>query len=213
MHGRLSAARPCIFRLQFSLRVLLVALSLFAIGFPIWYRWPYQEINEERDTTGFVTSKSVLHWQRQWGGGTLLHGKREDHQYWVFGKTLVTTTNYVRGKRHGPYTTRSKVRPNVTGQYVDDMREGKWTIEYAWMKATLNYCHDKLDGTSTIELPAPQKKQTEMTVVFDAGKLISFNGQPVQDRLARSWNRVLLMNAPQRFCEHTRRSISWRSRS
>ena len=29
-------------RLQFSLRVLLLAITAFAIGFPIWFRWPYR---------------------------------------------------------------------------------------------------------------------------------------------------------------------------
>jgi len=35
-------------RLQFSLRLLMLALTAFAIGFPIWYRWPYQTVVEER---------------------------------------------------------------------------------------------------------------------------------------------------------------------
>src|SRR4051794_10537097 len=93
-----------LWRPQFSLRVLLIAISLFAIGFPIWYRWPYQEVVEERDpVTGSVTSKTILHWQRQWGGETLLHGTREDHNFWRGGETIITT-HYLRGKRHGPYT-------------------------------------------------------------------------------------------------------------
>ena len=32
---------------QFSLRLLLIAFTAFAIGFPIWYRWPYQKSLDE----------------------------------------------------------------------------------------------------------------------------------------------------------------------
>src|SRR5438034_10302208 len=96
-----SALRPRATRLQFSLRLLLLAITAFAIGFPIWYRWPYQEVLDERDPlTRAVTSKRILNWQRQWGGDRLLHGKQERHYFWG-GRVdivIVTTEHYVRGK-------------------------------------------------------------------------------------------------------------------
>src|SRR5438034_4361549 len=132
-----SALRPRATRLQFSLRLLLLAITAFAIGFPIWYRWPYQEVREERDpVTGAVTSKMIVHWQRQWGGDRLLHGKEERHYFWG-GGAIVITEHYVRGNRHGPYTIRgSKGTPSTTGQYSDDMREGLWTCVSGGAKAT-----------------------------------------------------------------------------
>ena len=64
-----TAARPRRWRLQFSLRVLVLALTAFAIGFPIWYRWPYREATVHRDSTGAVAARRITTWQRQWGGG------------------------------------------------------------------------------------------------------------------------------------------------
>jgi hypothetical protein len=34
------------FSLRYSLRVLLLGLTAFAIGFPVWYRRPYEEQRE-----------------------------------------------------------------------------------------------------------------------------------------------------------------------
>src|SRR5205809_4736 len=76
--GSTSSVRPRPARLQFSLRLLLIAFTAFAIGFPIWYRWPYQEVREEHIRVGPSILRSVVHWQRQWGGKILMHGKRED---------------------------------------------------------------------------------------------------------------------------------------
>src|SRR5438034_1924689 len=98
-----SALRPRATRLQFSLRLLLLGITAFAIGFPIWYRWPYQEVLEQRDpVTGAVTSRRIMTRQRQWGGENLPHGKQEDHHLWG-GDEMIITTHYVRGNRHGPY--------------------------------------------------------------------------------------------------------------
>lgn len=71
--------RPRTWRLQFSLRVLLVAFTAFAIGFPIWYRWPYRETIEKRDpATGKLWSTRIITWQRQWGGERLPHGPEQN---------------------------------------------------------------------------------------------------------------------------------------
>src|SRR5688572_12726396 len=81
-----STAQPKVTRsrFQFSLRVLLAAFTLFAIGFPIWYRWPYREVITTYVMAGGQPDKSkptgkyVRTWQRAWGGGRLKHGP------WVF---------------------------------------------------------------------------------------------------------------------------------
>src|SRR5262245_49702478 len=68
-------------RPRFSLRVLLIALTVFAIGFPIWYRWPYGETEMIYRQVGGIPNNTlpplgriVKIWQRQWGGGRLQHG-------------------------------------------------------------------------------------------------------------------------------------------
>jgi hypothetical protein len=176
-----------ILRLQFSLRLFLLAITAFAIGFPIWYRWPYQEVHEERVRVGGpLISRSVVHWQRQWGGKILMHGKREElQQDWPRGDGTIITTHYVRGKRQGPYTIRgSKYTLSTTGQYSNDMREGVWTAKRFLYTTTANYHRGKLDGPLKID-PLPQIGQTATIALFDAGKMISFNGQAVQDNLSR----------------------------
>ena len=40
-------AAPRRSRLQFGLRMLLLGLTAFAIGFPIWYRWPFEEVEQK----------------------------------------------------------------------------------------------------------------------------------------------------------------------
>src|SRR5262245_8824939 len=43
-------ARRTRWGLRFSLRLLLAAFTAFAVGFPIWYRWPYQETVEVNES-------------------------------------------------------------------------------------------------------------------------------------------------------------------
>src|SRR5437868_6478456 len=88
-------------RLQFSLRVLLLAFTAFAVGFPIWYRWPYRE--EEILSPGPTKERRVTSWQRQWGGGRTKHGP----QQLIFGDTIVETTTYLHGRKHGLYELRN----------------------------------------------------------------------------------------------------------
>src|SRR5678815_1683618 len=73
------APKPRRSRLQFSLRLLLLAFTAFAIGFPIWYRWPYEE-TEEHDSPdpfskGTTTQTITRTWRRTWGGGKVRSGR------------------------------------------------------------------------------------------------------------------------------------------
>ena len=78
--------RPRPWRLQFSLRLLLFAFTVFAIGFPAWYRWPYTETMEERDpVTGAVIATRISRWQRLYGGGRVLQGKQQQ----TYGKAVM----------------------------------------------------------------------------------------------------------------------------
>src|SRR5262245_14482809 len=174
MSGADSKSRPRAWRLQFSLRLLLVAFTAFAIGFPIWYRWPYKETIEKRDpATGKLWSTRIITWQRQWGGGRLAHGPEQT----ILGDGDITITkNNVQGKRHGPYTVRdAKGRMREDGQYVDGLKEGRWVAE----NQSTMWHHGMLDGEC--EFPAASGRGEKNLATFKAGRLVSFNGKPVQD--------------------------------
>src|SRR5438874_5953770 len=97
MSDAATVSRPRVWRLQFSLRLLLLALTAFAIGFPIWYRWPYVESGPSAS----MASERTITWQRQWGGGRLRHGPEITKS-----GGITSTVNYRRGKKHGLYTVR-----------------------------------------------------------------------------------------------------------
>src|SRR5262245_39496345 len=128
-------------RLQFSLRLLLAAFTSFAIGFPIWYRWPYQEAESLAAGDRAVR---ITAWQRQWGGGRLKHGPE---RLIVNGQTAELTT-YLRGRKEGPYWN-----GRLTGQFANDMREGVWTDDSQWFRRVETWHRDLLEGPAKIELP------------------------------------------------------------
>lgn len=186
------SARPRSVRLQFSLRLLLLAFTAFAIGFPIWYRWPYEETTEEKYPDGTVGTTRIETWQRQWGGGRLLHGPRR----LIFPPgDVVATWQFVNGKEHGPFTVRdANGLQKETGQYVDGARDGVWFSETttvqrtlnsgAWTKTsqtvrrTMNWRHGKLDGPSEIDFG-----QRKLSLTFANGRLTGMDGRQMQNRL------------------------------
>jgi hypothetical protein len=115
-------------RPRFSLRVLLLAFTAFAIGFPIWYRWPY----EESEAIGMGIRRTRT-WQRQWSGGRLQHGpEMEFHK-----GELIKLKTYRNGIMHGPYfdsvgLSKEGQESVITwemltkGEYVDGEKDGKW---------------------------------------------------------------------------------------
>jgi hypothetical protein len=143
-------------RPRFSLRTALLALTAFGVGFPVWYRWPYQEV-EILSPSGFgrpVGEKRITTWQRQWGGGKRKHGSERRLRD---GQTM-TQTNYRDGKKHGFYieysleitpiksrpTYSRTAEPTTTGQYVDGMKEGVWTYSRGSSVAKLTWRQDQL---------------------------------------------------------------------
>jgi hypothetical protein len=155
----MTTLRPWL-RPRFSLRVLLLAVTAFAVGFPVWYRWPYQEAEQLTPSFFGRSPKNVeiriTTFQRQWGGQRLKHGPE---RLLVNGE-LVRETNYRGGKRHGlffehsfqyapysptatPKVTRS-AEPTTAGQYVDGMKEGTWAYGRGESAALLVWHHDQL---------------------------------------------------------------------
>ena len=149
-HGFETASKSCSWLVpQFSLRLLLLAFTAFAVGFPIWYRWPYEE--REIWPSGAQLANTTTTWQRQWGGGRLMHGVERVE---VAGQTYEVTT-YFNGKKHGPYITYGFMTgsdgqkcvsgriPLVTGQYADDEMDGVWTWANNDQNDTITYDHGK----------------------------------------------------------------------
>src|SRR5262245_879759 len=173
-----TSARPRTWRLQFSLRLMLVAITAFAIGFPIWYRWPYRETIERRDpATGKLWSTRIITWQRQWGGERLAQGPEQT----LLDGGITITMNNVQGKRHGPYTVRdAKGRMREDGQYADGLKEGRWVAENRWTNRngegssiTVTMWHrGMLDGDC--EFPAGSGLGEKNLATFKAGRLVSF---------------------------------------
>jgi hypothetical protein len=164
-------------RLQFSLRLLLIAFTGFAIGFPIWYRWPYEE------TESTATKQRITTWQRQWGGGRLKNGPARQ----ISGGVTIESLVYRNGLRHGPYEASW-----ASGQFVNDLKEGVWTAP----DRTSTWHRGKLDGPYELRLPPERPKSPNSTkntglsneprkiqLVFSEGRLTHFNGQPAASRL------------------------------
>ncbi len=165
-------------RPQFSLRWLLLAVTAFAIGFPIWYRWPYQEVEQTFASPGGpVVAKRIITWQRQWGGGQLKHGI----ETWIFKGETVKTIMYRRGQKHGPVMARdASGQLVVVGQHVDDKKQGVWTDSSGSEIRIANWHHDKLEGPYLIQA---QDGRELSRLLFAAGHLTHFNGQPARNRL------------------------------
>jgi len=181
MNDAQSKKRPRPWRLQFSLKLLLLTFTAFAIGFPIWYRWPY----EETDSNQSGTVRRITTWQRQWGGGR----KKQGWERQIQNGETIESLSYRNGLRHGPYES-----PQIRGQFVNDIKEGVWTGP----DRTMTYRHGKLDGPAEIRLPPeqsamrrpprpdqppPSKEPRVVKLVFADGRLTHFNGQPAANRL------------------------------
>ena len=95
---------------QFSLRALLVVVTLSAIGTAVWYRWP---IKEETDIyarlspgmkalwkpENMTSVRTVVTYHRVWGGKKVRHGWTR--RYHANGQ-LVSEVLWREGVQHGP---------------------------------------------------------------------------------------------------------------
>ena len=168
-------AHPRASRLQFSLRLLLLAFTGFAIGFPTWYRWPYEEVEFNRT----ATASRITTWQRQWGGGRLKHGLQRQ----VANGETIESLVYRDGLRHGPYESKT-----LRGQFVNDFKEGVWTGP----DRTTTWQRGKLHGLYELRLPPerpryrnppPSDEPRTIQLMFAEGRLTHCNGKPASSRL------------------------------
>jgi hypothetical protein len=160
--------------LQFSLRIFLLVFTAVGIGFPIWYRWPYEEVDERRSPSGkTVLMRRITTWQRQWGGGRMMEGPET-----LTTGDLMQRTMFVHDRAHGPFQVTFKGKQRVGGQYVDDKKEGTWIHQQDGFTQIANWRRGKLDGEYTSETPNGKSRW-----VFSAGRLLGADGHPVKSRL------------------------------
>lgn len=180
-------------RLQFSLRLLLLALTAFAIGFPVWYRWPYDK-TELIYPNGVVTiagnqrwgpdksqppaGRVVRTWQRPWGSLRLHHVRTEFEQ---FEMQLKVVQHHIDGNtsNHGPHLVMEKGKVKCTGQFDRTLRTGTWVHYSHGAKFTARWSQGLLDGLYEIEREDGRKSQ----VLFAKGRVISQDGRPVTNVL------------------------------
>ena len=172
-------------RLQFSLRVLLLGLTAFAIGFPIWYRWPFEEVEYKYPSpdpfappgaskTPYATITRT--WRRTWGGGKVQSGRTVAERERGRFKTIEFFEN---GERHGLFESYFGGKLVRSGRYEHGKREGTW-IDYSDdATCTAHWRQDLLDGSYEIAFKSGRKQQMN----FSQGRLIDLNGQPVKNRL------------------------------
>jgi hypothetical protein len=193
-----STAQPKVARsrFQFSLRVLLAAFTLFAIGFPIWYRWPFTEAKVQYPIVGGKPDKSkppirktIVTWQRTWGGGKLRNGSRT-HEVLPGFKSVEYYENDVLT---GPYAEFYDGAIAIEGQFALNKRTGQWIRRNpaGEIVARTTWKEGRLDGPA--ELSQLSGKSTRLR--FEAGALAEIDGRPA----AKSWQQlpaVIERNSP-----------------
>jgi len=167
---------PSRWRPQFSLRVALLLFTAFAVGFPLWYRWPHEETEYWTLPGAQPPVMQITTWQRQWGGGRLKHGLQRA----LAGGEVFDSVMYKQGKKHGPAM---RMNPDgkleVVGHYLEDMKEGTWVAWDSGPKRTSTWLHDKLEGPYEIEMADGR----QFHLLFAGGRLTHFNGHPAHNRL------------------------------
>jgi hypothetical protein len=158
---------------RFSLRMLLLAFTAVAIGFPVWYRWPYVEESDIWETGGRgVTERWATTWQRKWGGGRWKHGaqttyRKDGSKRYVF--------HYLRDELHGRYEAwEPGGELDVVGYMEHEQKSGTWTIHTNSVSTTQTWKEDQLDGPYELRWPNGRIER----MVFTQGRLTEVNGRP-----------------------------------
>jgi len=186
---RRSVVGRWLFRPQFSLRSLFVAFTGFAVGFAVWYQWPYEETripSREMTTDPYCGQRSfkdkdgkysrvTQSWQRQWGGGRLAHGWCR--KYDANGQ-LCEELQFRRGVRHGIYRSYFLGKLDEEGQLANGQREGFWTFWFGrnWSERG-PMRHGKRQGEWVF-----RSAEDDTLARFDEDRVVAINGEPV-DRM------------------------------
>jgi hypothetical protein len=166
-------------RPQFSLRVVLVLFVVCGVGFAICHYWPYEqsEISPQNPEVRIATT-----WQQTWSGA-----KAQVAESRYFREKRIRLESFENGVLHGPYEG-SRDGYRQSGDYRHGKKHGIWK-KYThggqlwesseWQEGVLHGAVERVVEYS----PVPRPNLPTETWAFDEGRLVAFQGQPVESRL------------------------------
>jgi hypothetical protein len=184
-----AAQKPRRLRLQFSLRVLLVAFTLFAIGFPIWYRWPYAEVETTYAMVGGQPDKSqplgtfATKWQRTWGGGRVKHGPSS---YEAADGSVRIVDHYANDIRSGPHRYYVNDTLAHSGQFAAGLKTGEWVHTSKFGEVRISWKEGRRHGATEERRP----DHPTLALKFEDGLLTEVNGKALPAGWARAVTRI-----------------------
>jgi len=160
------------------LRVLLLLLTLFAIGFPVWYTWPYRSrtphypiIAGKPDPTKAPTGETSSQMKRVLGGKPVKHGKTV-----IVNGPYERTYTYDNNVLHGEYIEQLNGRVRITGRYERGEKHGEWQLHFGEGIVRQQWSAGKLHGPLRIE----DRNGPSQEFVYLDGILIERDGEPVE---------------------------------
>ena len=180
-----STSRRWFPRPQFSLRTFLLGVTAVGLGFPAWYRLPYEEtkipsqelvtdycnLGSHKDPD-YLYSRVTTTWQRQFGGPRLKHGWCR--KYDKAGR-LKVEQEFRLGKPHGIYRCYSGNVVIEEGRYEHGWKEGEWIEQrYADSEQRGPMHRDKRHGEWL-----SRQWGHERRVTFHDGRVVAVEGEPV----------------------------------
>jgi hypothetical protein len=181
-----SISRRWLPRAQFSLRTFLLAVTTVGIGFPAWYRMPYEEtvvpsqelvtdycnLGSHKDPD-FCYSRVTTTWQRQFGGSRLEHGRCR--KYDKAGR-LKIEQEFRDGKPHGAYRYYGHLGSVVEeGRYEHGWKEGEWIEERDENSERRGPMHRSQRHGEWYS----RQWEHERRVTFHEGRVVAVEGVPV----------------------------------
>jgi MORN repeat protein len=177
--------------LRFSLRGLMIFLTLACVGVWYWFRVPYREeiTHAKQQTLLFVelpviigAAKEVRHYRRVLRGDPIREGLTE---YFDHEGQLVGQETWREGQLHGPFFRwYSSGRPAEAGQYHMGQKDGTWERFDPEGKLLLRMSYDRgyLHGAGQWFANG----QALRTIVYEHGEVKQIDGRRVDDPLGRA---------------------------
>jgi hypothetical protein len=192
--------------LRFSLRTLVVAVTISCIATAYWYRVPYPagtayspnqrahwwvERGPTQNTDVNVrVGRDIRRYRRVLRGEPIREGQSE---YFSEDEKLVGRDNWKDGKLHGHwirwYTT-GVVREH--GEYVAGRKEGEW--ENLNSEGLLERRAEYLHGLPAGTWHWYEKGKNALTMKFEGGELLEVNGRSANDYIGRAFRRGQIDN-------------------
>jgi hypothetical protein len=159
----------------------LLAVTAFAIGFPIWYRWPYDEVEwydpyTGGPATGTERSRSVTTWQRTWGGGRV---KLAESNHSPEGE--IRERRYRADGVSDDFRFYQKGKLIQYGSNRNNKREGLWVSKHFEpdFDTTMSYQEGVLHGS----FKTRGRDGSSFCLEFDNGIPSAINGRPIESPL------------------------------